>query len=217
MARGRGRVPTVAPRNPLSFCSWGLTLCSKCWRYKSTSAGVVCADQKRAIMSGGLGGPLLDPGPRRLVTDHNCPVTDLPVRHQAIFDVRVVPGEGLDGRRASAVEDDQGAVGRIGQGACQQQLAASVRLAGQVKVLIAEDSATPDKIIDYFVEKRVISHFHLRLDSSSRGSRMQPQIIRPPTVTCCEPPAIEGTSRTRSPSLRPHDSPPRKRISSSLR
>ncbi len=32
-----------------------------------------------------------------------------------------------------------------------------------------------------------------------------------------QPPAIEGTSNTRSPSLRAQDSPPRKRMSSSLR
>jgi hypothetical protein len=36
-------------------------------------------------------------------------------------------------------------------------------------------------------------------------------------VYVLEPPAMEGTSRTRSPSLTQQDSPPRKRMSSSLR
>src|SRR5260370_37145120 len=149
-APGNGRVQTVTPRKPSRRCNCGCTACSKWCRKASDSAGVVCADQKRAIMSGGLRGPFFDKRGARLIAQDHGPVTYLPFCHQAVFDVRVLACKRL-GCRAFALKNQQRAIRRISERAGQHQFAASMRFARQPELLLAIRTAARNEIVDDIV------------------------------------------------------------------
>src|SRR5882724_8313075 len=169
-------------------------------------------------------------GPRRsnaglLVAHDYRPGTNLPLLCDAILDVRIVAREVFGGSRIGRVEDKERARRRIGESACQNQFAARIRFARQAKVFFAIRAAPSDEIINHVVHQREIWHWNSsRCGDSSLARRegVEPGLLQGSSgkLGCrnySDPPAMEGTRRTRSPSLRQQDSPPRKRMSSSLR
>src|SRR5262249_47781553 len=95
---------------------------------------------------------------RYTLTDHNGPGTDLPSGHEAAGHIRIVAGESLDGRARRGAEHEECRGGGVGQGAAQEQLAASERLAGEPKMLLPERGPARHKIIDHVIEQCEVVH-----------------------------------------------------------
>src|SRR5579859_6151114 len=113
-------------------------------------------------MSGGLRGPFVDWNARLLVTDDQCPASHLPAFHQAIFHVRILPGKGFGARWTLALENKKSGVRWVGQGARENQLAAGMRFAREMQMLVAKRGTASDEIVNGLIKECVVRHFDLR-------------------------------------------------------
>ena len=77
---------------------------------------------------------------------------------ESVYDVWVAAGERFDDGRIVRAEDEQGFVGRVGEGAGEEEFAAVVGLARVAEVVVAIGTAARQVIIDNFVDQREISH-----------------------------------------------------------
>ena len=92
------------------------------------------------------------------VADHDSPRPDFPSFDEPVEDVWIAAGERFDDGRVVGAEDEQGFVGRVGEGAGEEEFAAVVGLAGVAQVIVAIGAAARQVIVDDFVDQREISH-----------------------------------------------------------
>jgi hypothetical protein len=79
--------------------------------------------------------------------------------HQTIPDIRIMFCKGRCRGGVFTAKNDQRAVGGLRKRSGQNQFSAVVRGIGKLQMLFAKRSASLHKVIDYIVEKGVVSHF----------------------------------------------------------
>jgi hypothetical protein len=97
-------------------------------------------------------------GEVRACTDDDIPGADFPTLDKAVKDIRVGFGECFGGVGRVTAEDEESGVGGIGEGAGEEELAASGGVLGVGKVRVAKRCAAFQETVHNIIEEREIGH-----------------------------------------------------------
>src|SRR5215472_1180154 len=107
--------------------------------------------------------------PDRMVserTGYSRPLPNIPSLYRTAGDVRIVPGKVLGNLTRISLEQEHGAIYRVGQCSAQQKFAPVARLPRFFKVLVAKSRSPRNVIIYNFIEQEVMfRHFLALLDT----------------------------------------------------